>query len=180
MITCGGQASIPVAYALSKLHSEIEYIEVASSIASRSAGPATRYNIDEYIDATEGALIKFTNARRAKAILILNPAHPPIDMQTTIYVKIDNPDITEARRAVTSMAEQIRKYVPGYEVIVPPTMEGSKLVTTVRVRGNGDHLPQYAGNLDIINCAAVAMAELIASRVRLPSVVQFQREKANG
>jgi acetaldehyde dehydrogenase (acetylating) len=182
MITCGGQASIPIAHALSQVHEEIEYIEVASSIASRSAGPATRYNIDEYIDATEGALKKFSGARLTKAILILNPAHPPIDMQTTIYAKVSNPDIELARQAVVAMAEQIGKYVPGYQVIVPPTLEGGKIVTTVRVRGNGDYLPSYAGNLDIINCAAVAMAEMIASRGQLrdSSVVKFPREKING
>lgn len=180
MITCGGQASIPVAYALSQLGGEVEYIEVASSIASRSAGPATRRNIDEYVDATEGALMKLTGARKTKAILILNPAHPPIDMQTTIYAKMVNPDIEKARSAAAAMAEKIRKYVPGYEIIVPPTMEGGKLVTTVRVRGNGDHLPQYAGNLDIINCAAVAVAELVAIQRRPGSVLPFSRETARG
>jgi acetaldehyde dehydrogenase len=180
MITCGGQASIPIAYALAQLGQDIEYIEVASSIASRSAGPATRFNIDEYVDATEGALLKFTGARRAKAILILNPAHPPIDMQTTIYARMGNPDVAEARKTVTAMAEKIKAYVPGYEVIVPPTLEAGRLITTVRVRGNGDHLPQYAGNLDIINCAAIAVAELIAARLSPSSVVRFPRGKSNG
>jgi acetaldehyde dehydrogenase (acetylating) len=179
MITCGGQAAIPIAYALSQLGQEIEYIEVASSIASRSAGPATRFNIDEYVDATESALLKFTGARRAKAILILNPAHPPIDMQTTIYAKMESPDLAQAARAVASMAEKIKTYVPGYDVIVPPTLEAGKLITTVRVRGNGDHLPQYAGNLDIINCAAIAVAELIALRVSPSSVVRFPKGKSN-
>jgi acetaldehyde dehydrogenase (acetylating) len=179
MITCGGQASIPIAYALAQLQQEIEYIEVASSIASRSAGPATRFNIDEYVDATESALLKFTRARYAKAILILNPAHPPIDMQTTIYAKMGTPDVTEARKAVAAMAERIKVYVPGYEVIVPPTLEAGRLITTVRVRGNGDHLPQYAGNLDIINCAAVAVAELIAARASSSTVVRFPRGKSN-
>ena len=97
MITCGGQASIPIANAISQVHKDIAYIEVASSIASRSAGPATRHNLDEYIDATEQALEKFSGAKRCKAILILNPARPPIDMQTTIYAQIDTPDIEKIR-----------------------------------------------------------------------------------
>jgi acetaldehyde dehydrogenase (acetylating) len=162
MITCGGQSSIPIANAISQVHSNIEYIEVASSIASRSAGPATRYNLDEYIETTQDALQKFSGARRTKAILILNPANPPIDMQTTIYAKIIDPDLPAIQTAVLAMVEKIKTYVPGYKLIVPPTIEGEKIITTIKVHGAGDYLPQYAGNLDIINCAAIAMAELIA------------------
>ncbi|MES2264498.1 MAG: acetaldehyde dehydrogenase (acetylating) [Pseudomonadota bacterium] len=162
MITCGGQSSIPIANAISQVHSEIEYIEVASSIASRSAGPATRANLDEYIETTEEALQRFSGARRTKAILILNPANPPIDMQTTIYAKIANPDIPALRAAVEAMVAQLKIYVPGYQLIVPPTIEGGRVITTIKVMGAGDYLPQYAGNLDIINCAAIAMAEMIA------------------
>jgi acetaldehyde dehydrogenase len=163
MITCGGQASIPVAYALAKVHPDIEYIEVASSIASRSAGPATRQNLDEYIDTTENALQRFSGVKRTKAILILNPAHPPIDMQTTIYAKVASPNLPAILDAVDAMVAQIKQYVPGYQLIVPPTIEGGKVATTIKVLGNGDYLPQYAGNLDIINCAAIAVAELIAT-----------------
>lgn len=162
MITCGGQSSIPIANAISQVHPDIEYIEVASSIASRSAGPATRYNLDEYIDTTQDALQNFSGARRTKAILILNPANPPIDMQTTIYAKIAEPNLPAIQASVAAMVERLKSYVPGYQLIVPPTIEGGKVVTTVKVLGAGDYLPQYAGNLDIINCAAIAMAELIA------------------
>ncbi|MES2299253.1 MAG: acetaldehyde dehydrogenase (acetylating) [Pseudomonadota bacterium] len=162
MITCGGQSSIPIAYAIAQVHKNIEYVEVASSIASRSAGPATRANLDEYIETTEMALQRFSGAQRAKAILILNPAQPPIDMQTTIYAKIAQPDLPAIQDAVGSMVKQLTQYVPGYQLIVPPTIEGGKVVTTIKVLGNGDYLPQYAGNLDIINCAAIAMAEMIA------------------
>lgn len=162
MITCGGQASIPIANAIAAVQEDIEYIEVASSIASRSAGPATRSNLDEYIETTEQALIKFSRARRAKAILILNPARPPIDMQTTIYAKIANPDLPAIRASVDAMINRITQYVPGYQLIVPPTLEGCKVTTTVKVLGNGDYLPRYAGNLDIINCAAIGIAERIA------------------
>lgn len=162
MITCGGQSSVPIANAIAAVQDDIEYIEVASSIASRSAGPATRANLDEYIETTEQALIKFSRANRAKAILILNPARPPIDMQTTIYAKIRNPNLPAIRASIDEMIEHIKQYVPGYQLIVPPTIEGNKVVTTVKVLGNGDYLPRYAGNLDIINCAAIGIAERIA------------------
>ena len=161
MITCGGQSSIPIAYAISQVHCDIEYIEVASSIASRSAGPATRYNLDEYIETTQDALQKFSGAQRTKAILILNPAHPPIDMQTTIYAKIADPKLSAIQLSVAAMVEKLKQYVPGYQLVVPPTIEGGKVITTIKVLGAGDYLPQYAGNLDIINCAAIAMTELI-------------------
>jgi acetaldehyde dehydrogenase len=161
MVTCGGQASIPIAYAISQVHSSIDYIEVASSIASRSAGPATRQNLDEYIETTQDALTAITGAKHTKAILILNPATPPIDMQTTIYSKINNPDLPAIQAAVSAMVEKIKQYVPGYKLILPPTIQDNKIVITVKVVGAGDYLPQYAGNLDIINCAAIAMAELI-------------------
>lgn len=162
MITCGGQVSIPIAYAISQVHKEIEYIEVVSSIASRSAGPATRYNLDEYVETTQDALRKFSGVKRAKAILILNPATPPINMQTTIYAKIKNPNIPSILASVEKMVKNINQYVPGYQIVVPPTIEGDKVVTTIKVLGAGDYLPEYAGNLDIINCAAISMAELIA------------------
>lgn len=162
MITCGGQSSIPIAYAIAQAHADIEYIEVASSIASRSAGPATRANLDEYIETTEDGLRRFSGAKRTKAILILNPANPPIDMQTTIYAKIAEPDLPAIRAAVDAMVARLKTYVPGYQLIVPPTLEGGRVITTIKVMGAGDYLPQYAGNLDIINCAAIAMAELLA------------------
>jgi acetaldehyde dehydrogenase len=162
MITCGGQSSIPIAYAISQVHDDIDYIEVASSIASRSAGPATRNNLDEYIDTTQEAIKKLTGAKRAKAILILNPANPPIDMQTTIYAKIASPDLPAIQASVAVMVEKLKLYVPGYQLIVPPTAEGGKVIITIKVVGAGDYLPQYAGNLDIINCAAIAIAERIA------------------
>lgn len=162
MITCGGQSSIPIAAAIGQVHADLDYIEVASSIASRSAGPATRANLDEYIETTEEALQRFSGARRAKAILILNPANPPIDMQTTIYAKIANPDMAAIQVSVAAMVERLKTYVPGYQLIVAPTLEGDRVVTTIKVTGAGDYLPQYAGNLDIINCAAIAMAEMLA------------------
>ncbi|MBN1788063.1 MAG: acetaldehyde dehydrogenase (acetylating) [Sedimentisphaerales bacterium] len=166
MISCGGQASIPLAYTLTEVCSGIEYIEVVSSIASRSAGPATRINIDEYIENTEEGLDAFCRCRRFKTILILNPAEPCIDMQATISAKMKKPDIEKIRDAVSRMEKKIQSYVPGYTIIVPPVYENNRVVIMVRVRGLGDYLPSYAGNLDIINCAAIATAEMYADQIR--------------
>lgn len=159
MVTCGGQASIPVAYAIGQTQMDVEYIEVVSSIASRSAGPATRQNLDEYIKTTEDGLKEFSGAARTKAILNLNPAEPCVDMQATIFAKVKNPDIPKLSEALLRLVEKIREYVPGYEIILGPIVENDRIVVMARVRGMGDYLPAYAGNLDIINCAAIAMAE---------------------
>jgi acetaldehyde dehydrogenase (acetylating) len=162
MITCGGQASVPLAHLIGKTQEQVEYVEVVSSISSRSAGPATRINIDEYIEATETALRTFSGAARAKAILILNPAVPCIDMQTTIFAKVAEPRIELLKMAVDAMVARIREYVPGYQIILGPILENGRIVIMIRVQGLGDYLPRYAGNLDIINCAAIAMAEAYA------------------
>lgn len=162
MVTCGGQASVPLAYAISKTHDEIDYIEVVSSIASRSAGPATRLNLDEYIHTTEQALKHFSGAKLTKAILNLNPASPCINMQTTVFAQVKNPNISELKKVLNNIVNQVRQYVPGYEVIVEPMLENNRIVIMVRVKGLGDYLPEYAGNLDIINCAAIAVAEQYA------------------
>lgn len=163
MVSCGGQASVPIAHALASVLPNIEYIEIVSSIASLSAGPATRANLDEYIETTERALQRFTGCAWTKAILILNPANPPIHMQTTISAKVGSADLAAVRLAVEAMVRRIQRYVPGYELIVPPIYEKNRVVVMVRVAGLGDSLPAYAGNLDIINCAAVAAAERIAA-----------------
>jgi len=159
MVTCGGQASIPLAYAISKAHSHVEYIEVISTIASRSAGPATRANLDEYIETTELGLKQFTGADRTKAILVVNPAQPCIDMQTTVCALVGKPNIEKTKIEINNMIKTIQTYVPGYQLVVEPTIEDNRIIVMIRVRGRGDYLPSYAGNLDIINCAAIAMAE---------------------
>lgn len=163
MVTCGGQASIPIAYAIGQTQTDVEYIEAISSIASRSAGPATRQNLDEYIKTTEEGLKAFSGAARTKAILNLNPAEPCIDMQTTVFAKVKHPDILKLSEKLLFLVEKIRKYVPGYEIILGPIVENDRIVVMVRVRGLGDYLPAYAGNLDIINCAAIALAEEYAN-----------------
>lgn len=159
MITCGGQASIPIAAAIGRSHKDVEYIEVVSSIASKSAGPATRRNLDEYIETTENGIKKFADVKNAKAILNLNPAFPCINMQTTIFAKTDFLDIKALKKELDPIVEEIKSYVPGYDIISEPTHENGRASIMIRVIGLGDYLPEYAGNLDIINCAAIAMAE---------------------
>jgi acetaldehyde dehydrogenase len=165
MITCGGQASLPIAYALKLAAPRISYLEVVSAVASKSAGPGTRANLDEYIKNTEAALIMFTGCSEVKAILNLNPAQPCIDMQTTIFATVDECNLDEVKRTVDLYVKKLQTYVPGYRVVVGPTFESGRLMVTVRVSGLGDYLPSYAGNLDIINCAAIAMAENYAEGV---------------
>ena len=164
MVTCGGQASIPLAYAISQANEVVEYLETVSSIASRSAGPATRINLDEYLGTTETGLSSFCKCSHAKAILNLNPAQPCVHMQTTVMAKIAKPDLEKTREKIAEMVKLITQYVPGYQLLLEPIMESGRLVTMVRVDGLGDYLPRYAGNLDIINCAAIAFAE---ARARL-------------
>ena len=144
----------------------IDYIEVVSAIASKSAGPATRINLDEYIHTTEEGVKNFSGAKRTKAILNLNPAVPCINMQTTVMAKVDNPDIPALALVLKELEQTVKSYVPGYEIIVGPVIENGRIFVTVRVKGLGDYLPEYAGNLDIINCAAIALAEEYAKSKR--------------
>jgi len=160
-ITCGGQATIPIAYALNSV-SDVKYLEIVASIASKSAGPGTRNNIDEFTQTTKDAIIELTGIKHAKAIIILNPAEPPITMHNTVYALIDNPDMERISEAVHRMEERIKEYVPGYKIIVGPIYENGRVTTILEVTGSGDFLPMYSGNLDIITCAAVKIAETYA------------------
>ena len=162
LITCGGQATIPIAFAISQVHTDIKYLEIVATIASKSAGLGTRNNIDEFTQTTRKALSTFTNIKNTKAIIILNPAEPPIVMRNTVYAIIDNPDMDRIRKQVKQMELLIQQYVPGYKVIVEPTYESGRVTTTVQVTGLGDYLPKYSGNLDIITCAAIEIAEKYA------------------
>lgn len=166
MITCGGQAMIPMASEIVKVCENVEYIEMVSTIASDSAGQATRDNIDEYIKTTSLALGQFTNVKRTKAMLVLNPAVPPIIMRNTLYIVSQSLDIDKISICVKKMQTIIKDYVPGYEVVVVPTKIDENIVTlTVQVEGSGDYLPSYAGNLDIITCAAAEIAERYARNI---------------
>lgn len=162
LISCGGQTSIPIANTLSNCITRIDYMEVVSSISSKSAGPATRNNLDEYIETTELGLSRFTGIENEliKVILIINPAIPEIDMQTSIYIKTkEDVDIEYVSKKLEETVEEVKKYVPGYRIVVPLTHVGDKYIVSVKVSGCGDFLPSYAGNLDIINCACIRLAE---------------------
>ena len=164
LITCGGQAVVPIAYAIMKVHPETEYIEVVSSISSKSAGLGTRANIDEYTQITKDAISAFTGVRQAKAIIVLNPAEPPMLMHNTIYAKIDKPKLEDISEGIAAMAKKIQKYVPGYKIVLGPVAENGRVTTMIEVIGLGDFLPKYSGNLDIITCAAVNVAEEFAKK----------------
>ena len=162
MVTCGGQASIPLAYVIGQTQEHVEYIEVVSTIASKSAGPATRLNIDEYVETTEKGIMLYSNCKKTKAILNLNPAEPCIDMQTTVYAKVQKPDLVALKKNINDMLKKIHKYVPSYYLVIPPMYENDRIIMSAKVKGLGDYLPSYAGNLDIINCAAISVAEEFA------------------
>lgn len=164
MITCGGQASIPMLHLLSKYCSGLEYIEVVSQIASKSAGMATRINIDNYIKTTQKAITQFTGCNNTKVILNLNPAEPCVDMQTTMFIKSKNVSFNGLVEKITEKIEELKTYIPYYELILPPKEENGIIVMSIRVRGIGDYLPPYAGNLDIINCAAIKITEKLTKK----------------
>jgi acetaldehyde dehydrogenase len=164
MVTCGGQAAIPLAKAIAEANPGVQYIETVSSIAARSAGPATRINLDEYLETTEHGLSRFSGCNHTKAILNLHPALPCVHMQTTVLAKIPKLDLERTRASIQETVALIKTYVPGYQSLIEPVLESGRLVTTVKVDGLGDYLPKYAGNLDIINCAAIAFAEAYAAR----------------
>ena len=159
MVTCGGQATVPLVYAMSKVHSDIQYVEIVATISSKSAGAGTRNNIDEFTQTTREALSYFTGVKSTKAIIVLNPAEPPIIMHSTIYAIIDKPDMRKITEEVKKMETAIRKYVPGYTILNGPIYENGRVTITLQVVGAGDFLPKYSGNLDIITCAAVEIAE---------------------
>ncbi len=164
MVTCGGQATTPLIAAITSIHPETEYVEIVASIASKSAGIGTRNNIDEYTQTTSEAIKSFTGAREAKAIIILNPAEPPILMHNTIYVQVSKPNLKQLSRELLEVVKKIRAYVPGYKLSLGPVVENGRLTLMNQVVGRGDFLPTYAGNLDIINSAAIVVAEEYARR----------------
>lgn len=170
LITCGGQAAIPIIAAIMKVHPNTEYVELVSSISSKSAGWGTRLNIDEFTQTTRDAIEEFTKVKKAKVIIILNPAEPPVLMHNTIYAKIKKPKLKELKQEITVMSRVIQGYVPGYRVTLGPVVENDRVTTMIEVIGRGDYLPRYSGNLDIITCAAVNMAEAYAKNKLLPKM----------
>ncbi|MFV0352573.1 MAG: acetaldehyde dehydrogenase (acetylating) [Oscillospiraceae bacterium] len=166
MVTCGGQATIPIVYAVSRV-AGAKYAEIVACISSKSAGPGTRANMDEFTETTSKALEVVGGADKGKAIIVLNPAEPPLMMTNTIYVQVKNPEIGEEAilQSIYQMVDEVKQYVPGYQLRVPPVVEGDRVTTIVQVEGQADFLPKFSGNLDIINSAAVAAAEKIAEEM---------------
>lgn len=171
LVSCGGQATVPLVYALREV-APVEYSEIVATIASKSAGPGTRQNIDEFTDTTARSLEKIGGAKRGKAIIVLNPAEPPILMRNTVYGVVEEADPERLRGSVEEMVKRIQNYVPGYRLRAKPLVEdvpdgkGRKKVTLfVEVEGAGDYLPKYAGNLDIMTSAAVKVGEEIGSHL---------------
>lgn len=161
MITCGGQASIPLLHQLSLLSSSpIEYIELVSQVSSKSAGIATRWNIDQYIETTEYAIKKFTNCLNCKVILNLNPAEPEVHMQNTMFIKMQQLPFDTVLDSLNTQIKKIKSYMPTYELTMIPIMtDDGVLIFSIKAEGAGDYLPSYAGNLDIINSAAIKVLE---------------------
>ncbi|MDR0382205.1 MAG: acetaldehyde dehydrogenase (acetylating) [Oscillospiraceae bacterium] len=164
MVTCGGQATIPIVHAVARV-AGAAYAEIVACISSKSAGPGTRANMDEFTQTTSKGIEVVGGADRGKAIIVLNPAEPPLMMTNTIQVRVKDPSVGLApiRQSIDDMVASIRQYVPGYKMRVPPVLEDDKVTAIIQVEGQGDFLPTYSGNLDIINAAAVATAEKLAS-----------------
>jgi len=165
MVTCGGQATIPLVAAVSRVQG-VKYGEIVATVASKSAGPGTRKNIDEFTRTTAGAVEKVGGARQGKAIIIINPAEPPLIMRDTVHCLTDEPPQKEAiTESVLAMIEEVRKYVPGYRLVNGPVFDGNRVSIFMEVAGLGDYLPRYAGNLDIMTAAAARTAEMVAEQM---------------
>ena len=180
MVTCGGQATIPVVAAIAGV-TPVPYAEIVASIASKSAGPGTRANIDEFTESTAAAIESVGGASRGKAVIVLNPAEPPLVMRDTVFCLVEDPDLAAVTHAVERMVKEVSTYVPGYRlkrpVQVTPvdgpvhTLVGDRRVTHrvsvfLEVEGAAHYLPAYAGNLDIMTSAALRVAERIAEATR--------------
>jgi acetaldehyde/propanal dehydrogenase len=166
MVTCGGQATIPIVAAVSRVQA-VEYAEIVATVASRSVGPGTRQNIDEFTRTTAGAVESVGGAKRGKAIIIINPADPPLIMRDTIHCLTETePDRDAIAASIQAMVKEVQRYVPGYVVKNGPVFEGRRVTTFMEVEGLGDYLPKYAGNLDIMTAAALRTAEMLAQEIQ--------------
>ena len=161
LITCGGQATIPIVAAVSRV-SPVRYAEIVATTASKSAGPGTRQNIDEFTRTTADGVVRIGGAGKGKAIIILNPADPPITMRNTVYTQVEEMDREAILESIRETVERVQSYVPGYRLRIDPVFYDDYLVTTLEVEGAGMYLPKYAGNLDIMTAAARAVGEQFA------------------
>jgi acetaldehyde/propanal dehydrogenase len=174
MISCAGQATIPVVHAVSRIQS-VGYAEIVASLASKSIGPGTRANLDEFTYTTSNAIEKVGGARKGKALAIINPAEPPMIMRNTISCLTDDePDQERITASILEMIGEVQKYVPGYRLVNGPLFDGNKVAVFMEVAGLGDYLPTYAGNLDIMTAAATRTAEMfaeeiLAGKIQLPT-----------
>ncbi|MGH8809118.1 MAG: acetaldehyde dehydrogenase (acetylating) [Noviherbaspirillum sp.] len=165
MVTCGGQATIPMVNAVSRVQ-PVAYGEIVATVSSRSVGPGTRKNIDEFTRTTAGAIERVGGAKKGKAIIVINPAEPPIVMRDTIHcLTVDEPNQEAITESVHRMIASVQKYVPGYTLKNGPVFDGKRVSIYVEVLGLGDYLPTYAGNLDIMTAAATRTAELFAQKM---------------
>lgn len=165
MISCAGQATIPIVYAVSQIQ-DVDYAEIIASLASKSIGPGTRNNLDEFTYTTSNAVCKMGNARRGKALCVINPAEPSMIMRNTIYCLTDDaPDEKKITASVHAMIEKVQEYVPGYRLVNGPVFDDNRVAVFMEVKGLGDYLPEYAGNLDIMTAAGAQTAEMFAKRI---------------
>lgn len=162
MVTCGGQATVPIVNAVARV-AEVPYAEIVASIASRSAGPGTRANIDEFTETTSKAIETVGGAATGKAIIVLNPADPPLLMRDTVMCELGpGADRDEIERSVEAMAAEVARYVPGYRLKAPPQFAENRVTVLLEVEGAGDFLEAYSGNLDIMTSAAARVGDAIA------------------
>ncbi|MBS97493.1 MAG: acetaldehyde dehydrogenase (acetylating) [Oceanospirillaceae bacterium] len=162
MVTCGGQATIPMVAAVSRVQ-PVDYGEIIATVSSRSVGPGTRKNIDEFTRTTAGAVEKVGGAKKGKAIIIINPAEPPLIMRDTIHCLTESePNQDAITESVHQMVKEVQKYVPGYRLVNGPIFDGNRVSCFMEVEGLGDFLPKYAGNLDIMTAAGLRTAEMFA------------------
>jgi len=165
MVTCGGQATIPMVAAVSRVQA-VEYGEIVATVSSKSVGPGTRQNIDEFTRTTSGAVEQIGGAKKGKAIIIINPAEPPLLMRDTIHCLTETePDQAAITESVQQMISEVQKYVPGYKLKNGPVFDGRKVSIFLEVEGLGDYLPKYAGNLDIMTASAARTAEMFAQKM---------------
>ena len=164
MVTCGGQATIPMVAAVSRVQS-VSYAEIVATVASKSVGMGTRDNIDEFTRTTSSAIEKIGGADEGKAIIVINPAEPPLVMRDTIHcLTKEVPNETDIRASIAAMVTEVQRYVPGYRLKNAPIVDGHRVTVSVEVEGLGDFLPKYAGNLDIMTAAGLRTAEMMAQR----------------